>query len=254
MRFSKTLLAAVVVASSSSALAYEFSFDRPGIGFGTGITPVGKLAWEQGLPTFSYAEHKGNSQLTLNADTVLRTGLMKGLELQVGWNGHTWTKTKENGVESEVDGSGDMSVAIKKAFDLKDDKLAWAVMAQANLATGSDAFTADKDTYTLGSTLEYAYDENVSTDITMNYSIDEDGKQSTIQVLPYIGYKITDKLSGYGEFAYTKTEGEKAAKSLGTGLVYSISDRAQFDVSVDVGLNGEEQRHYTGGLGVSYLF
>ena len=34
---------------ASTAFANDFSFERPGEGISTGITPVGQLAWEQGL-------------------------------------------------------------------------------------------------------------------------------------------------------------------------------------------------------------
>ena len=39
----------VAAGFSMNAMAADFSFDRPGSGIGTGITPVGQLAWEQGL-------------------------------------------------------------------------------------------------------------------------------------------------------------------------------------------------------------
>jgi len=48
--------AALAGASTSYSMAADFSFDRPGAGFGTGITPVGRLAWEQGLPSAAYQE------------------------------------------------------------------------------------------------------------------------------------------------------------------------------------------------------
>ena len=50
------ILTFALTAVAGSTFAAEFSFDRPGSGFGTGITPVGKLAWEQGLPSATYTE------------------------------------------------------------------------------------------------------------------------------------------------------------------------------------------------------
>ncbi len=64
---------------ASTAFAADFSFDRPGTRMGTGITPVGHLAWEQGLPSVSYQEGivdgEKDKTLTLNGDMLLRTGL-----------------------------------------------------------------------------------------------------------------------------------------------------------------------------------
>jgi hypothetical protein len=44
------VLGLVAASIMQPTFAAEFSFDRPGAGIGTGITPVGQLAWEQGLP------------------------------------------------------------------------------------------------------------------------------------------------------------------------------------------------------------
>ena len=73
---------------ASTAFAADFSFDRPGVGMGTGITPVGHLAWEQSLPSVSYQEGTVDGEkdktLTLNGDMLLRTGLAEGLDGIVG--------------------------------------------------------------------------------------------------------------------------------------------------------------------------
>ena len=45
----KTLGFTLLAGLSANAVAAEFSFDHTGSGVGTGITPVGKLAWEQSL-------------------------------------------------------------------------------------------------------------------------------------------------------------------------------------------------------------
>lgn len=258
MKFAKTLTAIALAVVSTSAMAeIEFSFDRPGTGFGTGITPVGKLSWEQGLPTFNYTVTNDNGvktkDLTLQSDVMLRTGLMKGLELQVGWDGPIWQKTNVDGVKTEIDGLGDMSVGLKKTFDLNDDKFAWAILAQANLATGNDEFTADADTYTLGSSVEYAYNDLVTPSISMFYGKQE-GQGWTVTAVPTIGYNFTEKLSGSSEFVYSKTESEKAVKSLGTSLIYNPTERVQLDATAGLTLNDDSHRNYNGGLGVAFLF
>ena len=70
-----TFVAASMLASTT--FAAEFSFDRPGAGIGTGITPVGQVAWEQGLPTVSYQEQNiegvKDKTLTLNGDMLFTT-------------------------------------------------------------------------------------------------------------------------------------------------------------------------------------
>ncbi|MEN8422349.1 transporter [Acinetobacter junii] len=248
-----TFVAASMLASTT--FAAEFSFDRPGAGIGTGITPVGQLAWEQGLPTASYQEQNidgvKDKTLTLNGDMLLRTGLANGLELQLGWQGPVWQQHKRAGFKTETDGLGDVSIGLKKAIDLKDDRLSMAVLAEAIIATGNDEFTAHDDIYSLTSAVAYEFSDLIGTSITMRY--EAQNSNWAVTAIPTIDYKIAGKLSGYSEFIYRKAESQDYQYGLGTGLVYAINDRAQLDASVGVDLDGDV-RSYNGGLGVSVLF
>ncbi|TCM68735.1 outer membrane putative beta-barrel porin/alpha-amylase [Acinetobacter calcoaceticus] len=240
---------------SMASMAAEFSFDRPGTGFGTGITPVGKLAWEQGLPAASYNETVVDGAkaktVTLNGDMLLRTGLTSTMELQLGWQGPGWTKTTYRGQSHEENGLGDVSIGIKKAIDLDDDRLTMAVLAQAQIATGNDQFTADKDIYSLGSTLDYQYNDLLNTSMTMYYEV-QDGQWS-VTAVPTLSYKLTDKWTGFSEFVYSKKESNPYAYSLGSGVIYALSDRTQLDASFGVDLNGDD-RNFNAGLGFAFLF
>lgn len=248
-----TFIAASMLASTT--FAAEFSFDRPGAGIGTGITPVGQLAWEQGLPTVSYQEQNiegvKDKTLTLNGDMLLRTGLANGLELQLGWQGPVWQQHKRAGFKTETDGLGDVSIGLKKAIDLKDDRLSMAVLAEAIIATGNDEFTAHDDIYSLTSAVAYEFSDLIGTSITMRY--EAQNSNWAVTAIPTIDYKIAGRLSGYSEFIYRKAESQDYQYGLGTGLVYAINDRAQLDASVGVDLDGDV-RSYNGGLGVSVLF
>lgn len=248
-----TFVAASMLASTT--FAAEFSFDRPGAGIGTGITPVGQLAWEQGLPTVSYQEQNiegvKDKTLTLNGDMLLRTGLANGLELQLGWQGPVWQQHKRAGFKTETDGLGDVSIGLKKAIDLKDDRLSMAVLAEAIIATGNDEFTAHDDIYSLTSAVAYEFSDLIGTSITMRY--EAQNSNWAVTAIPTIDYKIAGKLSGYSEFIYRKAESQDYQYGLGTGLVYAINDRAQLDASLGVDLDGDV-RSYNGGLGVSVLF
>lgn len=240
---------------SINALAADFSFDRPGTGIGTGITPVGQLAWEQGLPSASYNETNvdGEKQktVTLNGDMLLRTGLAKDLELQLGWQGPAWSKVKRAGQSVEEDGLGDVSIGVKKAIDLDDDKLSMAILAEAILATGNDGFSNHDDIYSLSSAVAYAATDLITTSITMRY--EAQNSNWAVTAIPTLEYKIADKWSGFSEFVYRKAESEHYEYSLGSGVIYALNDRMQMDASVGVDLNGKD-KSYQSGLGVSFLF
>ncbi|RFS35240.1 transporter [Acinetobacter sp. SWAC5] len=256
MKIIKTLsFLAVAVGCASHAMAADFSFDRPGAGFGTGITPVGKLAWEQGLPSASYSEARVDGQkvktTTLNADMLFRTGLAEDLELQLGWQGPAWSQTKAAGRRIEEHGLGDVSIGLKKAIDLNDDKLSMAVLAEAILATGNDEFSNGDDIYSLSSAVAYDYNDLISTSLTMRYEVQN--SDWAVSAVPTIEYKIAGNLSGFSEFVFRKAESEEKEYALGTGLIYAVNDRLQLDASVGVDLNGA-YKGYQSGLGVSYLF
>ena len=248
-----SLIAASIM--TTATFAAEFSFDRPGAGMGTGITPLGHLAWEQGLPSVSYQEGTvdgvKDKTLTLNGDMLLRTGLADGLELQLGWQGPVWQQYKHAGTKKETNGLGDVSIGLKKVINLKDDRLTMALLAEAIIATGNDEFTNQDDIYSLTSAVAYKFSDLVGTSITMRY--EAQNSDWAVTAIPTIDYKIAGKLSGFSEFVYRKAESQDYAYGLGTGLVYAINDRAQLDASVGVDLEGKGQS-YNGGLGLSVLF
>lgn len=250
------LLSCVCLAGFSlNTMAADFSFDRPGAGMGTGITPVGQLAWEQGLPSASYNESTvdGEKQktVTLNGDMLFRTGLAKDLELQLGWQGPAWTQVKRAGQTVEEDGLGDVSIGLKKAIDLDDDKLTMAILAEAIIATGNDGFSNHDDIYSLSSAVAYELSDLISTSITMRY--EAQNSDWAVSAVPTIEYKIADKWSGFSELVYRKAESQDYEYALGSGVIYALNDRVQMDASIGVDLNGPN-KSYQSGLGVSFLF
>ncbi|MDM1341113.1 transporter [Acinetobacter pseudolwoffii] len=251
MTILKTLGLIALTGCSASLFAADFEFDRPGEGLSTGITPVGNVAWEQGLPTARYSKSGDQTATTLSADMLLRTGLNDDLELRLGWAGPTWTQVKSNGQTEEDDGLGDVSIGLKKAIDLDDDKLSMALLAEAMIATGNAGFTNEEDIYSLGSVVSYQYNDLVSTALTMRYEWQD--SNWAVSAIPSLGYRITDRWSGYSELIYRKAESVDNEYALGTGVMYALNDRVQLDANVGVDLDGAD-RSYFSGLGFSVLF
>lgn len=247
----KTLGLIALAGCSAQLFAADFEFDRPGEGLSTGITPVGNVAWEQGLPTARYSKSGDQTVTTLSADMLLRTGLSDDLELRLGWAGPTWTQVKSNGQTEEDDGLGDVSIGLKKAIDLDDDKLSMALLAEAIIATGNAGFTNEEDIYSLGSVVSYQYNDLVSTALTMRYEWQD--SNWAVSAIPSLGYRITDRWSGYSELIYRKAESVDNQYALGTGVMYALNDRIQLDANVGVDLDGAD-RSYFSGLGFSVLF
>lgn len=255
MNLLKQIPAVVLMATSMGTMAAEFSFDRPGSGFGTGITPVGQLAWEQGLPSLSYdkttVDGSRQTSLLLNADMLLRTGLAPNLELQLGWQGPAWSRLKYRGQSTEEHGLGDVSIGLKKAIDLHDERLNMAILAEAILATGNEAFSNQDDIYSLSSVVAYDYNDLITTSITMRY--EAQNSDWAVTAIPTLEYQIAGNWSGFSEFVYRKAESQPYETSLASGLIYQLNQRTQLDASIGVGLNGAVA-DYTAGLGVAFLF
>ena len=255
MKLWQTTAFALASTVSMHSLATDFSFDRPGSGFGTSITPVGQLAWEQSLPSVSYSKEgtaDGYEKTTkIQTDMLFRTGLTNSMELQLGWQGPAWTQIRRAGQRINDNGLGDVSVGIKKAIDLQDDQMTMAVLGKVSFATGNQGFRENQDTYTLGSTVAYQQNELLNTSMTMFYEM-QDGRWSWTAI-PTLNYKIAGNWSGFSQFVYRKQESQHEQTSLATGLVYNLNNRTQFDASFGVGLSGDVP-DYSGGFGVSYMF
>jgi predicted porin len=242
------------------AHAEAFGFDRPGDGFSTAIVPKGHVAWEQSLPTLSYDDaEQSQSRLTVQADMLFRIGLGADTELRLGWDGPVWQRTKRGGQDDEIHGNGDLNVGLKKAINTGDERLAWAVLLQAQLATADDVLARndaalssnDQNLYTLGSSVQYQYSDNLQTGITMLYDY-QDGDLAWTAI-PGIQYKISQKLSGFAEYKYRKQESQPKESVVNNGLIWALRDNLQLDAWVGYSFNASNPR-VKAGLGVSYLF
>lgn len=241
---------------SVQTTAADFEFDRPGNGFSTTVVPVGRVAWEQSLPNVTYREFKDASglkgnELGLQADVLLRTGVTQDLELQLGWAGPSWKKTRLQGQHHEEDGLGDVSIGVKKLIDLNDEKMSLAMLAQAQIATGNDGFTDQDDIYTFATAVNYLFNDQITTNLTMKYEVQN--SDWAVTAIPTLGYTITGNWSGYSQLIYRKAEGQDNEYSLASGVIYALNERFQLDVDIGFDLNGSD-KSYKSGLGFSYLF
>ena len=246
---------ALLLGCSASAIASEFSFDHPGLGVGIGITPVGKFAYEQTLANVNHWQSQSAGQkqkgTTVTTDMLLRTGIAKDWEAQIGWQGFGWSKVKAHGQSDTEHGYGDVLLAVKKAIDLDDEDLSMTLIGQVTFANGDDAFSVGDELYSLGSVVGYNFSDDISTYMSMYYEV-QDGTWS-VTAVPTLEYKFTEQLSGFSELIYNKTEGQHVNYSLDSGLMYAVSDRLQLDATMGTQLSGRDKSYQT-SFGFSVLF
>ncbi|RYZ99632.1 MAG: transporter [Moraxellaceae bacterium] len=251
-----TMLAALGLSTLAQADdALEPGFDRPSIGFSTNIMPVASVAWEQGLPDFSLSKSKVAGQhvrqTSYQADTLIRTGLTPQLELQLGWDGPSWSRTSGAGQSQQQSGYGDTSVGIKALLPLASQTWSLALLAATSLITGDAEFGDDKRTVSLGSTANYAFNDQYSAALYAN--VDRYDAENSWAVSPSFSAALSPNTSGFVEYGYRKDNGESQQSVLGGGLTWMVHPRVQLDVSADFGLNAAAPE-VQGGFGVSVMF
>lgn len=254
-----TVLSILVLSSGISMLVHAddapaVGFDRPGIGFSTNIMPEDSVAWEQGLPDFSYSKDKSGGQsiktTIYQADTLIRTGLAPHVELQLGWAGPTWSKVSGAGVSDKSSGYADTSIGLKAALPLSSQQWSLAFLGASTLNTGDADFGADKRTISFGSTANYDINDKYSAALYAN--VDRYYGSNTWTVSPSVAASLTDSMGSFVEYGYSKTKGESQQSVLGGGLTWMIYPRVQLDVSADFGLNNSAP-DIQGGFGISVM-
>ena len=227
-------------------------FDRPGIGFSTSIMPANSVAVEVGLPDFSYSKQKvaGQTQrdTLYQSDVLLRTGLGGNVELQLGWAGPMWSRSKTAGQTQRESGYGDTSIGLKVAVPLPVQSVGLAFLAGSSLTTGDAAFGDDKRTASFGSTLDYQLNDRISAALYGN--VDRYDGENTWTLSPRLSLSLTDRLSSFVEYGYSKSKGQPQQSVVGGGLTFMLCPRVQLDVSADLGVN-DHAPDVQGGFGIS---
>lgn len=228
------------------------SFDRPGIAFSTATLPKGGFAWEQGLPDFQRDDDGGTRSTQYNANTTLRLGLSDRLELQL--SGSPYNRLREhdrNGGRRSRHGAGDTGLALKAALPSAHERFSWALLGGVTAASGDRDFSEGATQYTLGTTLDYQFNQRLSG--ALYFNLDRSAGENTWSWSPSLSFALSDRLGAYLEAGVSRSEHESATSIAGLGLTYMATPRIQLDASLDRGLDARSP-DLQGGLGVSFYF
>lgn len=230
------------------------SFDRPGIAFSTATLPKGGFAWEQGLPDFQRDDDGGTRSTQYNANTTLRLGLSDRLELQL--SGSPYNRLREHdrdGGRRSRHGAGDTGLALKAALPSAHERFSWALLGGITAASGDRDFSEGATQYTLGTTLDYQFNQRLSG--ALYFNLDRSAGENTWSWSwsPSLSFALSDRLGAYLEAGVSRSEHESATSVAGLGLTYMATPRIQLDASLDRGLDARSP-DLQGGLGVSFYF
>lgn len=117
--------------------------DRPGLGTPACTVDKGRVVVELGLGDWT-REQDGASRTDMiqAGDLLMRLGLTKHLEAQVGWTayGHVRVRDRVSGAVEKDDGIGDMRVALRRNLRNPDGSgFSVALMTYASVPTGGSA-------------------------------------------------------------------------------------------------------------------
>jgi hypothetical protein len=266
----KTLapLAAVVLAVSTVQPAGQelepLVTDRPDATESASIVQPGLGQVEAGWGHAT--DRSSGSEATLNVApaTLFRIGLVKSVELRLGFGGYAFQRTQPGGgATTEQDGFADTSVGVKVGwFPEKGARPEMAVLAEFLLPTGHDDLT-DSDridpeiriacAHTLSGRLSLAYNAGV-----VWSSSDQIGGTDTLSSFLWsvsLGIGATQRLGffveAFGESALSARR--LPGNSIDGGLTWLLQPNLQLDAHAGVGVS-EDAADRFGGLGISWRF
>jgi len=252
MRLGQWTWIVVVSLAAASARADDDApaFDRPGLAFASETLPAGAWAVEQGLPDASTDRDAGVRITDAIADTLLRHGLLDGIELQLGTDTRGWERVRGPGDASAwAAAGGDARIGLKLAMPGGSDAFSAALLMTLGVPIGHAPIGDAGHTKDLGLSMSWALTNGASVSLYLDHRRDRDGEGS-LCALAY-NAPLRDDLSAYVEGGF----GNRAqhAREAGGGIAWMVTRRVQIDASFLRALD-RATTDWQAGFGVSVFF
>jgi hypothetical protein len=128
--------------------------------------------------------------------------------------------------------------------------VSWAALAAVTLANGSERFTNDDAAYDLGTTVGYAFDDDV--DAYVFVDVERSGGRTSLQISPSIDFQLSPSLGAFVEAGATLASDTDTLVA-GGGVMWLVTRSIQLDVSADFGLT-DDSPTLQAGFGISVFF
>lgn len=247
----RRLLATIVALLSVPAAAEEgrsLCTDRPGLGTPACTVDPGRIVMEVGIADWTRdSDAQSRTDTIVAGDMLLRFGLEKHLEVQVGWTafGHERERDRMTGDVSRSNGTGDVTLALRRNFRNPDRaKVSFALMPHVTLPTGGTAI-GDGD-WSAGMTLPGSIEltKGVLLELVgeVDAAADEDrhGRHLAYGGVTGLDIDLTKAIKLAVETSLMRDndpQGHETQALLGLSLAYKIGKNMQFDVGWNGGLN-----------------
>jgi hypothetical protein len=243
-------LCLLLTTATTLAHADTPAFDRPGIAFSTQTLPAGTVSWEQGLPDVVRSDDQGAQSTLYSADTRIRVGLAKNVELQVADSLYNRLRLRSEGDSTVEHGASDLNLALKMALP-SSQNISWAFLGGVSFATGATAFTNDAQQYSLAASVNMHLNDTYAAGFYAGAT--RSGKDNAYTLSPNFSFPLSASLGGYIEAGYTFGDHIDKDEVAGGGLAWMASERLQLDLYALHGLTAHST-DLQAGLGVSMYF
>jgi hypothetical protein len=243
----------------------ELVTDRPDQTESAAVVPPGSVQLETGI----YGAAEGGdprSETTALGSTLVRIGLVEGLELRLGWGG--WEREEEGGAASE--GAADAGLGLKvRLWEARGARPQAALLAGVSLPGGERGRSSER--YDPAFRLAFAHDLAPGAALGYNLGLAWSSEpaepgggragNTTSARLEYtatLGFGLSDRLGAFVElFGDAPVDAPAGAAgpvhAADAGLTLLVNPRLQLDLAVGAGLTDEApDRFFTAGLSVRW--
>ena len=242
------LPAILLVTAAAPATARDLCPDRPGLGTPACTLDPGRIQVEIGMMDWTLDRQPDSRTDTILAgDTLLRIGIDQQTEAQIGWTayGHVRTRDRMTGAVDRADGTGDVTLAIRRNLANPDGSgLAIALQPYVTLPIGGSAIGAGDwgagliapVSYDLAGGLQLALTPQVAA------AVDSDGNGRHLMYgsVLGLGFDLSDAVGATVELAaYRDSDpaGHTTQALAGLSFGWQPGDDSQLDAGVNLGLN-----------------
>ncbi|WP_298686565.1 transporter [uncultured Sphingomonas sp.] len=238
----------------------RFCPTRPSIGGSSCTTEPGQVHVE-----YSFADWQRDDQpdqredRIVAADILTRVGLGKDTELQLGWTsfGHDRTRDKTTGAVDAVNGTGDVTLALREHLTGEERK-PFSAGVQAFVTAPTGRYPIGAGTWSTGLIVPVQYDLTKKIAVSFTGEADAapnqsgDGRHLAYSGIAGVRYKLTDDISTYAELSVERDHdpaGHETIALAAFSTAWRPTKTLQFDILAVAGLNrsSPDIRLVTGG-------
>ncbi len=244
-------LAAGALVAAVPALADDdvrFCPTRPSLGGSSCTTEPGQLHVEYSAIDWQRDDQPDQrDDRIVAADLLARLGVGKDTEVQLGWTafGHDRTRDKANGAVDTVNGTGDVTFAVREHLT-GHEGVPFSAGVQAFVTAPTGRYPVGAGTWAAGLLIPVQY--NLTKTVAVAFTGEAaaaanqagDGRHLAYSGIGTLRYKLTDNISSYAELSIERDDdplGHATIALAAFSTAWRPMKTLQFDVLAVAGLN-----------------